>query len=102
MASDPMFPGSETLGSTVEALFDTGNSYQQINLFNHLMTAQDEGVNRNVLQGGKANVAQENSPQYGNEKNKPTTTEDPQAVEERWTARMAKYAGIAQATGTKI
>ena len=50
----------------------------------------------------KSNIASENSPQFGNDKNRPTPTEDPLNVEAAWTARLAKFAGIAGATGTKI
>lgn len=105
--ADTMFPGASALGDSVNELFAPPQSqanaeYRQIQQENHLFSAQDQGVNHSVLQGGKANIADQNSPQYGNEKNKPTATEDPQDVEDRWMARLAKFAGIAGATGVKL
>lgn len=110
MANDPMWPGASDLGDTPHKLFSPGAALQQsinseetsLHKAYYLNSAQNQGVNYSPLQSGKANVAGENSPQYGNEKNRPTATEDPQEVEARWTARMAKFAGIAQATGVKI
>lgn len=46
----------------------------------------------------KSNISKENDPTA----TKAAASEDPQAVEDRWTARLAKYAGIAGATGVKL
>ncbi len=74
----------------------------QVQRESRINSVQNQGVNYDPLRSGKSNIASQNSPDYGNEKNKPAPTENPQDVEDRWMGRMAKFAGIAQGTGAKI
>lgn len=99
-----MFPGASQLGDTVQALFSQdksssfGSATQGVYQMDRLNST---GVERGVYDPLK-NDANRNSPQYGNEKNKPAPTEDPAEVQARWDARLAKFAGIAQGTGVKM
>ncbi len=49
-------------------------------------------------QQNRSDIAKENAPRKGN----PAASEDPNEVEARWMARLAKFAGISQATGVKL
>lgn len=98
-----MFPGAASLGDSLSELFNpssTSNQVYSLQYQNRMDSMLGQGVTR--PQNNEANEASKNSPQYGNEKDKPAPTEDPLAVEDRWTARLAKYAGIAGATGVKM
>ncbi len=103
-----MFPGASQLGDSIDKLFSTDQGYiQQLYAENRQLKAdrsstaiQNQGVRD--MPSTNANYASQNNPQYGNEKNRAAATEDPLATEERWQARLAKYAGIAQATGVKL
>ena len=100
-----MFPGANGLGDSVQSLFsptkDNSNAmYVQLQQEARSERIQGQGVKDMPSENG--NAASQNSPQYGNEKNKQTATTDPMEVEAQWTARLAKFANIAQSTGTKI
>lgn len=104
-----MFPGASALGDTAAEVLKSSAVDQQNQYYAESRRIQSESrIDRMQNMGVKdmpsqnSDQASRNSPQYGNEKNRPTATEDPQAVEERWIARMAKFAGISQATGVKI
>ena len=103
------FPGVEQLGDSFSALFqqNPADTYNQelmnIHKQGYLTSTSNQGVNFGVLQGAKANTSQENSANFGGEKvGKAATTRDPNEVEQEWMQRLAKFAGIAQATGVKL
>lgn len=104
-----MFPGSSAIGDSMASLFggpqDVSNQYYQAQMKQARLTRtgtqeQNQGVRDMPSTNGSDAV--KNSPQFGNEKNRPTAAEDPMEVEARWEGRLAKYAGISQATGVKI
>lgn len=102
-----MFPGASALGDSLQDLFNPNsagqqqqNSYFKLQQENRLYSMQNMGVKDMPSENGDA--ASRNNPQYGNEKNKPAASEDPQEIEARWQARMAKFAGVASATGVKL
>lgn len=104
-----MFPGSSSLGESVAELFSPAQNaqaqyYKQLLSQSRVDRASSGAQNQGVkdMPGLNGAEASRNSPQYGNEKNRPAATEDPANVEAAWMARMAKFAGIAQSTGVKI
>jgi hypothetical protein len=107
--TDGMFPGSSALGDSVQALFSSGADAQtqfyqaqmrQARLARAGSQEQNQGVRDMPSTNG--NAAAQNTPQYGNDKNRPTATTDPSEVEQAWMARLAKFAGIAGSTGVKL
>lgn len=100
-----MFPGSSGLGESVAELFNSSGTnqnaiYMRLQQEQRVDRIQNQGVKDMPSENGEA--ANRNSPQYGNEKNKPSATEDPTEVENAWLSRLSKYAGIAGSTGVKL
>ena len=102
-----MFPGASALGDSVDKLFSpkqdaSSQAYAQLQQENQQMrmersstSSQNEGIKDMPGYGQGANA---NRPT----KTQPSATEDPQEVEARWMARLAKFAGITNATGVKL
>jgi hypothetical protein len=100
-----MFHGASALGESVSDLFNPNSlnankaysAVTQQNRADRTSTfAQNQGVQN--PSNNKSSIANENQAT----KTKAAATVDPLEVEAEWQARLAKFAGIAGATGAKL